>query len=599
MTHRVEISLSVTLASPFILPGLGAAALGIDVAALRDEQKRPVLPGDQVKGLLRAAMVSMKEAVAATQQDIIDLFGQPSSEGTGTGEGNVPERGSLITGDLVATGANLAIKQENTLTRIAIDQKTGTVQRGALQVIELVAPLGEHVEFLGTAILYASPGAAQRWVSLLEKAWALVPAIGSAKSAGFGRVAAQSLRAGPPTLILPPLEKTAYPPTVWLDVTFDRRLLVDAQRLSDNVWRGSTIIPGTVIKGALARMLKLAGEEPTTGPLGDALQTIRVSHAFPLDCEGRELDLPIPLSAVKLDGQCSVRDVLLVRHGAVPFGANGELPAYQGDWKGRDTTDGLPHQSQMSFSPRLHTRIGENYTAADGDLYGDIGLSPWLKPDEGIKRCWRLRIDRHDADQDWYARFLDLLLKRGLDGIGKTGASAQFIRTEREHFIRTEREHWPLVQPVAPGTPLWAVTLITPTMMLPQTELPDDAEALEKAYAAYWSQALGQGCRLRRFFAAHRLAGGYIGIRRRHFGNDQYHPFVLTEPGSVFLLQGDLKDGLQRLMGQGLPAHGKKPHDWRTCPFLPENGFGDFRLNLIDHKARSNGIAEIECGGVA
>jgi hypothetical protein len=465
------------------------------------------------------------------------------------------------------------------------------VQRGALQVIELVAPLGEQVELVGTAILYANPDAAQRWVSLLEKAWALVPAVGSGKSAGFGRVVAQSLRAKSRSLILPPLEKTEYPSTVWLDVTFDRRLLVDAQRLSDNVWCGSTIIPGTVLKGALARALELAGEKPAVGPLGDALQTIRVSHAFPLDDVGAELDLPIPLSAVRLDGERCVRDVLLVRPGAVPLGANGELPAYQGDWKGRGEAGALPQASEITASPRLHTQIGENYTAADGDLYGDIGLSPWLDPGQGIKRRWRLRIDRCEADQDWYARFLDLLLKRGLDGIGKTGASAKIVRVETVSA--------PSVQPVAPDTQLWAVTLITPTMMLPQTELPDDAEALKRAYADYWSKALGEACHLRRFFATHRLAGGYIGIRRRHFGAGQYRPFVLTEPGSVFLLAGNLEQRLQRLMGQGLPAHGATRQDWRTCSFLPENGFGDFRLNLIDHRALSKGIAAIDLGGEA
>ncbi len=585
MTHRHELTISVTLRSPFILPGLNVASLGIDTPALRDEAGQPLVPADQVKGLLRAAMVSLVTVGAASRQELVELFGKASPDAAGgVTASNAPERGGLITADLAADLMPPA--DPHSITRIKINDATGAVQHGALQVVELVAPVGQDVPFTGTAILRCPPERLERLVGLLAKAWALVPAIGGAKSAGFGRVTQARVTVAASAPLLPAAVADKAVDSVWLDVSFDRRLLVDAKRLSDNVWRGSEIVPGAAIKGALARALELAGERPEAAdsPLGQALSTIRIGHAFPTDKDRRLLcDLPLPQSLVQLEqGDGTILDALMVPPAHIPMGRNGAVPAYVGDWKNGKRPDHLP-SSDMAALPRIHTRIGEGYTAAEGDLYVDIGLSPWRDATASEPRFWRLRIDRNGADPVCFARFIALLCQSGLDGVGTTGAKATFREATPPPGLN--------IGPVStPTGDLWAVTLITPALMLPH----DVGNALHGAYQEYWRRALDQpDLILRNLFARHRLAGGYIAMRRRHFGPSAYRPFLLTEPGTVFLLQGPLGAALKRRLGTGLPARGANggwATDWRTCPFLPENGFGDFRLNLVDHAQLGQGM---------
>lgn len=591
MTHRHELTLSVTLRSPFILPGLDVAGLGIDTPALRDEAGHPLIPADQVKGLLRAAMVSLVTVGAAERRELDTLFGRASPDAAGgVTAPNAPERGCLITADLVAE--HLPPADPHSITRIKIDDTTGAVQHGALQVVELVAPVGEAVSFTGTAILRCPPEQRDRLAGLLARAWALVPAIGGAKSAGFGRVTAATVAVAASAPLWPAAVADGVGDSLWLDVSFDRRLLVDAQRLSDNVWRGSAIVPGAAIKGALARALELAGQQPEAvgSPLGQALSSIRIGHAFPVEKDGRLCDLPLPQSLVQLEeGDGAILDALLVPPAHIPMGRNGAVPAYVGDWKNQARPDHLP-ASDIPTLPRIHTRIGEGYAAADGDLYVDIGLSSWQDASAGQRRFWRLRVDRNGADPVWFARIIALLRGTGLDGVGTTGASAWFRNAAPPQGLG--------IGPVSPQNgDLWAVTLITPALMLPD----DVGDAVQGAYQEYWRRALDQpGLILRNLFVRHRLAGGYIGMRRRHYGPSVYRPFLLTEPGSVFLLQGALAAALERRLGTGLPARGANggwATDWRTCPFLPENGFGDFRVNLVDHAAlgrEMHGIARVE-----
>ncbi|MBP7339268.1 RAMP superfamily CRISPR-associated protein [Niveispirillum sp.] len=596
MTHRHELTLSVTLRSPFILPGLDVAGLGIDTPALRDEAGQPLIPADQVKGLLRAAMVSLVTVGAAKREELDALFGRASPDAAGgVTASNAPERGCLITADLVA-GLSPST-DPHSITRIKIDEATGAVQHGALQVVELAAPVGTDVLFTGTAILRCPPQRLERLAGLLARAWALVPAIGGAKSAGFGRVIKAAVTVATSAPLWPAVVADAEGDSLWLEVSFDRRLLVDAERLSDNVWRGSTIVPGSAIKGALARALEMAGQQPEVAgsPLGQVLSTIRIGHAFPVkdDPEKRNktlCDLPLPQSLVQLEqGDGTILDALLVPPAHIPIGRNGAVPAYVGDWKNRARPDHLP-PSAIPTLPRIHTRIGEDYTAADGDLYVDIGLSPWQDANAKKRRHWRLRVDRNGADPDWFARIIALLRGTGLDGVGTTGASAQFRNAAPPPGLD--------IRPVSTQDgDLWAVTLVTSALMLPGNV----GDIVHAAYQEFWRQALEQpGLILRNLFVRHRLAGGYIGMRRRHYGPSVYRPFLLTEPGSVFLLQGELGAALERRLGTGLPARGANggwATDWRACPFLPENGFGDFRLNLVDHAALGqdmHGIARVE-----
>ncbi|MGB8899356.1 MAG: RAMP superfamily CRISPR-associated protein, partial [Methylocella sp.] len=196
MSEIVRLSVALTLRSPFMFQGLANAMLGIDAANLRGESGRPVIPADQIKGVLRAACEVLKDHKLdiAPEALLNRLFGaeSPKHKENDFESYDRPHRGLLIAGDLAA---GLPEKSELTTTRIEIDDETGAVKSGALQVVELVAPFGKEVAFKGEFVLLAEKGVEPEQVeSLLSRALALVPAIGAFKSAGFGEIVASEVK---------------------------------------------------------------------------------------------------------------------------------------------------------------------------------------------------------------------------------------------------------------------------------------------------------------------------------------------------------------------------------------------------------------------
>lgn len=288
MSVIARYALRLTLRSPFVFQGLANSRLGVDATYLRDEKDRPVIPADQVKGVLRSACFTLirNRPALALNGLFKKLFGDASQENVARDPQlhDVPDRGALIAGDLAAD-----CERRATTTRIEIDDETGTTKSGALQVVELAAPFGQEVDFEGKLVAFAdSANEAQQIETLLLRAIKLVPAIGAFKSAGFGEVvsACVAIEAPAAAVQLPKgglAEATAgkAPERIAYRVTFDWPILVDADRVTDNLFVGSTIVPGTAFKGALAAKLKLAVAYPEAGEWEKALANLRISHGFP------------------------------------------------------------------------------------------------------------------------------------------------------------------------------------------------------------------------------------------------------------------------------------------------------------------------------
>ena len=123
----------------------------------------------------------------------------------------------------------------------------------------------------------------------------------------------------------------------------------------------------------------------------------------------------------------------------------------------------------------------------------------------------------------------------------------------------------------------WRIELQTPAWLIPSSHLlgldgsvvaNGDAQAL---YAAYFES---MGANLETFIALQYWSGGARSVRERSALNDRYYPWLLTRPGSVFILSGldeTIADQWQRC---GLPSPDPK-RTWRDCAFVPENGFGE------------------------
>jgi CRISPR/Cas system CSM-associated protein Csm3 (group 7 of RAMP superfamily) len=602
MTHRIAFRATLWVRSPFLFRGLESRQLGLDAPQLRDEQQRPIIPGDQLRGVLREAFVDLAAIGVTSQTEIDDLFGRASHGEREIGTSNDPLRGRIVISDMTARGMvyDLAADSEEPLpdvaratetTRIEIDDALGAAKHGMLQVVELAAPLGAAVRFCGEIVIFGPAADTERLESLLNRALRLIPAIGAFKSAGFGEVLADRVkieRSGTPYPLAPPRRAQPLPSSGFMSLraTFDRPLLVDAEWLSQNAFRGSPIVPGTVFKGALARRLELAGHDPTTGMLGRALAELSFSHAFPESDEpGRPGALPLPLSVVAVKDDAGVLhfgDALRVPDGRGATLA-GRPALFAGDWKEGWADDeelrralGRPKYEDPLSLARTHTEIKDG-VAKDEALFTGIARS--VRRRDGRDRAWLLDVDlggiAEGEIRDCAVRLVTILLEDGLDNIGKTGARATFELTQGVTPPRPA--------PIHDESNRYAIVLATPALMLDPARLCGSdgtwRQEPRKAYEAYWS-ALLPDSRLHGFFARQRLAGGYLARRRRLYGPERYFPFLVTEAGSVFEIETGDRPRLEKLWRYGLPPaamhdDGKRLKlDWKNCPYLPENGYG-------------------------
>jgi hypothetical protein len=524
---RLELSLSLTVRSPFLFRGLPGKLFGLDASALRDEQQYPIIPADQVRGCLRDAFEDLAAAgTGITAEDILGLFGRQSLEenkGNAAGAGekpesNKPERGRLIVSDLTARAADRSQVLET--TRIAIDDETGAVEEGAMQVLELVARFGAEVTFVGTAILFAPSGSEAQWEARFAQALDLIKAIGAVKSAGYGEITGASVKRIGSVPVTVPASAAGVALRRRYRVTFDRPILVDANWIADNAMQGGFVIPGAVLKGALAQALVYAGEEPESGRFCKSLAALTIAHAFPESADAEVPGyIPIPLSVVTADGS-HFGDALLLdkQKGAMLPDKKGKLKpaAFPEDWKDRWFYDaaqclGYPNTEEPPLIARTHTAITHEGVATDQALFTTLARSVRWKDDDNVwhDRGWILDVA---CDGSSESLCLVTLLEKGLDGIGKTGARATF-----RPLGPTAPEE---PKPLDSRTGQYAVMLVTPAHLLDASllvktdnELPIWTMCAWDAYEAYWEQALS-GAKLKNFFAKQKYTGGYLAHRR-------------------------------------------------------------------------------------
>lgn len=605
MSAIARYSVCLLLRSPFMFQGLANSRRGVDSAFLRDERGRPVIPADQLKGVLRSACYLLTTEAKGVPASTLfaKLFGGRSPDDSH----DEPNRGLLIFSDLHADIDNAS----TTTTRIEIDDETGAAKTGALQVVELAAPFGKEVEFSGDIYLLAKGVVEPQAVeTLLKRAISLVPSIGAFKSAGFGEVVGARVTMEEPTPVVlaaggeasggKTLERLAY------RVTFDQPILVDATRETDNLFVGASVVPGAVFKGALAAKLQLAGVEH---PEHDAewskpLAALRISHAFPENDDGELSGFAVPhsLCAWK-EGENFCFEDALRREGddvcgvVKQDGGKWRAPTHPIDWKDEvfealSKKGLLPKRPWIAPQPRTHVRIdGESLVGVDGALFTTVAQGVLCK---GDARCWRVVVDFTCVPKERRAQ-LRQLIEGGLIPIGRTGAVATFkaITTDDPPKdagglgrlrLDTAAEPLAIKGKLYDKDALYALTLVTPALLTDPRLNPQSKTTIEDQYVNHIEAQTGGT--LVRSYTSRRLAGGYIATRRQPYGKDIYYPFVLTEPGSVFLVKGGDKDKLERIARFGLaPVELIKPKrlTWENCPYLPENGYGEVVFSLVDH----------------
>lgn len=172
--------------------GLGAA---VDVAAYRDADNLPALPGRHIKGLLRHALEQAWSWGWAGHADgslLHNLLGQRTEQ---TPDGQVPSSGLLRVSDARLPdelGAWLSVDERSAeraalfriLQSTAVDEITGSARDRSLRGIEVVVPLDLR------AIIEPIPGPGappSDWPERLCEVLPLIPAVGGHRTRGLGR----------------------------------------------------------------------------------------------------------------------------------------------------------------------------------------------------------------------------------------------------------------------------------------------------------------------------------------------------------------------------------------------------------------------------
>lgn len=570
-------TIDLHLAAPVLSQLSGARAFGLDTAALRGQDERPALPGSLVRGNLRQSWEYFAACCAGegvlTLTDINAWLGEESPADSG----DRPRRARLhFAYEWLAQepGAQGEVRH-----RIQIDKETGTVARGALQVVEQPFAPGTVVKFSGTvrARLEDESKAAEveKW---LRKGLEFVPALGALKGTGFGRIERVEVNCEETAAdTLPELPG----PHFGLSLKLDRPFCFARPHSHDsNRFESEDFIPGAALRGALARRLFDDNGErlKKDSKLAGHFDKLHIRHALPA-CDGKR-PLAIPLSLVsapertkqpdeKEDPPYRLYDVAFKEK---PGLIHGRAPAFQPDWKDKDWQAA---RKQCDWPEKMPARRIEVHTAIDTATgTADEGKLFSLESVVAGEHEWLTEVclDLPESECGAVLKELRDLLAEGLDDLGKTGARAEVMQTWRT----------PKNQPGF-NSPL-ALVLQTPARLLPNPYgilSTNDGEELKKRYAEIWHALSGGALVLSHFYAAQRLAGGNYVYHRFWAERGAYNPELLTEAGSVFVFEVKDREKADTYLDEWLQFGLPQPDGreaWDDNPFIRVNGYGEVRL---------------------
>ena len=597
--YRVDIPVTIHVEGPFITQSALPGSFGTDAVMARNPDGMYYIAGTQVAGRLKEAWEELECVLGGEgpgpvpDKSSIDML-------LGKRSGMVDEDGYFEPFPKLLHFSDFLCHDsgEGRRYRIEIDGLSGAVKKGAIAVIESPFEPGQIVPFGGkVTFLSRDKARAERICGYIRSGMAWIDQIGAFASVGFGKVRkvvvgrAEFRRANPgkgPIRV----KGCGFGLAIMPEGPF---CIARRPTRENNLFISEEIIPGNVIIGAISRMLERLGASQTDSlfkDLWENLSNIRVLHAFPADgCFTRPV--APPLSLVKAGKR--LWDVALLQY---PCLIDGKAPAFSPDWKSEEDVKRHFGWAALRRELRVRTAIdSEKRRSKEEALFAYEMIVP-----DG--RAWLTRVDAERIeDEGLRLKVLsDLadLLEIGIFGLGKTKAVANAVILDHSAVIdrfssNSDQDLGEL-----------AVVLQTPALLLcPQGLGGEDAILDEKsghkelfsAYKEAWKE-LCPGLHLMRFFAKQRLSGGTY--QHFHFRKDEavYYPWILTEPGSVFVFKaGDskkVKECLKEWLVRGLPIpptvrkfYGIPEEDgrqWGKCPFIPQNGFGEVLVNLSEHQ---------------
>jgi len=621
---KVRLPISIVVKGPFISQSTEPGSYGLDAVQARDADGRPIIPGTHVTGKLRQAWQELNDAIGNTEnpnlpnaREINELLGQESSD-----DDWAPKSKELYFSDFVlARPGSSAFKKVR--YRIAVDKDRGAVKEQALAMIECIIDSGELAEFRGEVTFLAnSKDEAEKIKQRILTGLRWVDQTGAFGSIGFGKVEEVSCREPEMTEIRPgdePLEEGIEDEVLELAIKPLSPFCIAKKHMTDNnLFESLEYIPGNVILGTLKRTLdkiRRNGTGDEFEELDEHFSKIRVLHAFAgSHCHKRPV--APPLSLIKADGE--LYDAALLDG---PCLINGKAPEFSIDWNDDSDVREKFGWASLRRELRVRTAIDPVILRSEKEKLFSYEM---IVPDCHL---WLTRAyfgSVPDGDRQKVIRQFKALARAGLIGFGKAKTLADItILPEGTITEPGEAQSIPLCYCTNREV---VITLQSPALLL-SPEIDDDLildenaghKELFEAYRRVWDELSGGELKLKRFFARQYLSGGNYQFIRFMKGNMPfYYPWILTEAGSVFVF--NIKEGCQpevldEWLKGGLPlpknvikfygisaledrqgeTHNQTTEStectektfvteqWKHCPFIPQNGFGEVAVNLEIH----------------
>lgn len=594
---EVNLTVELKLIGPILTQSTAIGAPGIDAPVARTADKVCYIPGSLIRGKLRQSWIELNDLSRHKFfPDIKDWLGDESGKDGSVSEFK-PKRTRLSFTDFLHIGDNQT--RQDLRYRIHIDSSRGSVEKGALMVIESPFAPGGKYTFKGTISYIArDKNQAEKIKTNIEKGLCWITSLGAERTVGFGRLNDVEIKYDEKT-INPNIPDGAEGHLSGIRLEIQQPFCVAKRRKIDNLFESEYILSGSVLRGAIATTLSdLAGLTPgqeiseETLPeqwnlLGRHFNKIAYSHAFPVKREIEKRPVVPPQSLVKVSKDLppyyDIYDIALC-NGPVLIGNPPLSPAFAIDWK--ESADVFKEfgWDEPERELRVRTKINnDKRRAEEGQLFAYEMVLP-------EKHHWLARINLSripEFDRRPVEVQLRTLFAYGIHSLGKTKAKAS---------VKIDNSFAPyFVSDANPVAYQWVITLQTPTLLCDPASLNEISgkEELFQVYNKVWREISAGTLTLlpNRYFARQSLSGRYL--IQRFQSNKPYNPFLLTDAGSVFVLEatgeiGSARSNIERWLQRGLdlPGWAKERYgdDWRTNPYLPEDGFGEIAVNLPCHQ---------------
>lgn len=616
----VTLNIRLKLQGPILTHSTAPGASKLSSPFARNSQGQYYIAGSLVKGRLREAWTELESAAGQFLQTRCGLtMEQLLGSGSGNQQNNStsiePRRGRLHFEHFVDHSKGAATSSQGPVRyRIKLDEGRGSVSKGSYQVIEAPYATGEEASFIGQVHFRTRDASDVKKISdCIQIGLRWITNLGANCNVGFGRLLdAQITDVQQSTDVQPAPVTATGADKLELEITPQSPFCISRRRVADNLFESEIVIPGAVLKGSVANSWRTllgddpngeinAGYDPSRPELCEHFHLIRFTHALPTQAGQQSRPVTAPLSLIKahdkLYDAARFNKPILICKQNTPNQSEWAAPEFAVDWKddwGRANVSPLFGWANPKHEIRVRTAIDPTRRKArDEQLFA----YEMIVPDDVV---WHSSVDL-SAITDLDARRivedqLRGLLARGLRALGKTKAQADVsIQASGTTPPICVSNCAPLIDPQT-EEPFWIVTFQTPAILCDPQEV-NNGDLCE-AYRLAWDQLSTSKIQLKHFFGQQSLSGGYY-LYRRFMKPDEYYPYLLTDPGSVFVLaaakgkgseaQACISDWLEH--GLPLPSWAVKRYernslpgnDWRNCPYLREGGYGEIAVNLAMH----------------